>query len=141
MEKYYIATKLENYKQHNEVADLLDNASFRLTYDWTEHGPVWKSGVERIKQVSQLETLGVADADFVVVLLPGGRGTHVELGMAIAFNKPVILWSDNERLFSADPETCAFYHHPLVFQSFSRPKYAAELIVGLAIGLRSGKPR
>ena len=45
-------------------------------------------------------------------MLPGGRGTHAELGMAIAFRKPVILIAtDDQLLAGADERTCAFYSH------------------------------
>jgi nucleoside 2-deoxyribosyltransferase len=112
--RYYIATKLENHAQHNKVRDVLNAMGHQITYDWTSHGPVWTSGIGRIREVSILETNGVLDADVVVILWPGGRGTHVELGMAIAARKPVIFMSTNLEHHIASPETCAFYHHPLV---------------------------
>lgn len=112
--KYYIATKLENHRTHNRVRDHLTALGHEITYDWTPHGPVFRSGLDRVREVAELETRGVLDADFVVVLWPSGRGTHVELGMAIAANKPVIFISDVEAHHEATTETCAFYHHPLV---------------------------
>lgn len=108
--KIYIATRLENHKQHNALRDLLVAAGHTLTYDWTKHGAVWRSGKDRIREVALSERAGVERADVVVVLLPGGRGTHVELGMALAGNKPVIIWSPRPEVFGAHPDTCAFYH-------------------------------
>lgn len=118
--KYYIATKLERHRDHNLVRDSMAARGHQITYDWSVHGPVFRSGVERIREVAQLETRGVLDADLVIVLLPGGRGTHAELGMAIASGKPVLLHapqSISALYFGAYPETCAFYHHPLCFHS------------------------
>jgi nucleoside 2-deoxyribosyltransferase len=112
--KVYIATRLERHRDHNAVRDLLARFGHELTYDWTVHGPVWRDGLARIREVSQLEARGVLGADLVSVLLPGGRGTHTELGMAIAAGKPVLLHSFDPMPFEAVPETCAFYHHPLV---------------------------
>lgn len=112
--KYYIASKLENHPAHNLLRDALAVHGHEITYDWTVHGPVYRSGLARVREVAVDETKGVLDADFVVVLWPGGRGTHVELGMAIAAGKPVIFVSDVEAHHEATTETCAFYHHPLV---------------------------
>ena len=112
--KYYIATTLENHAEHNKLRDLLNAAGHQCTYDWTIHGPVYRDGLARIREIAILETQGVLAADYVFVLWPGGRGTHVELGIALATGKKVILVSDVEGHHLASKETCAFYHHPLV---------------------------
>jgi len=112
--KYYIATKLENHAEHNKLRDVLNNRGHQITYDWTYHGPVYSHGLERVREVAQLEINGVLDADVVVVLWPGGRGTHVEMGIALAQQKPVIFVSDVEAHHQATTETCAFYHAPTV---------------------------
>ena len=125
--KYYIASKLENHAEHNRVRDMLNALGHEITYDWTHHGPVYRSGLDRVREVAQLETQGVLDADFVVVLWPGGRGTHVELGVALAAGKPVIFISAVEDHHAATQETCAFYHHPLVRRGRSAEEIAALL--------------
>ena len=71
--KYYIATRLENHAAHNELRDELTKLGHEITYDWTTHGPVWRSGVKVIAQTAVAEMEGVRSADFVIVLLPGGR--------------------------------------------------------------------
>lgn len=115
--RYYIATKLERASVHNEVRDRLREFGHTLTYDWTVHGSVKNEGAERIRAVAVAETQGVLAANYVVVLLPGGRGTHTELGMAIASGKRVFLHARNaDDFFGYDERTCAFYHHPLVTQ-------------------------
>ena len=49
-------------------------------------------------------------ADFICVLLPGGRGTHVELGVALGHEIPVMLWAPVEdALLAADGSSCPFY--------------------------------
>lgn len=121
--KYYIASKLENHAEHNRVRDFLNSLGHEITYDWTHHGPVYRSGLDRVREVAELETQGVIDADFVVVLWPGGRGTHVELGIALAARKPVLLITHVEAHHEATTETCAFYHHPLV----TRGRHWSEL--------------
>lgn len=79
------------------------------TYDWTKHGSVKTEEQTRIIQVAELELQGVKDADVVIVLLPGGRGTHAELGIANALRKKVFLWAETDELFLQDDRTCAFY--------------------------------
>jgi hypothetical protein len=70
--------------------------------------------------VARREILGVVEADIVIVLLPGGRGTHAELGAALALAKPVALHTNDSGIF-VGPETCAFYHHPCVISMCSGP--------------------
>lgn len=109
--KVYIATKLENHAQHNELRDLLVERGIDLSYDWTAHGPVWERGEECIRTVANLEARGVLKADLCIVLWPGGRGTHVEMGIAIGAGVPVLFYSpEPDRHFHAHPDTCAFYH-------------------------------
>jgi nucleoside 2-deoxyribosyltransferase len=52
---------------------------------------------------------GVRKSDIVIVLLPGGRGTHVELGAALALEKRVYIWAETDELFLYDERTCVFY--------------------------------
>lgn len=131
--KVYIATRLENWKLHNVLRDALAVRGVGLSYDWSTHGPVWEAGRRRIREVSQLEALGVMEADLVVVLLPGGRGTHAELGMALAARVPVVLWAPGAQgdFFDAAPVTCAFYHHPgVVLKQVGCFEQLAEAVVG-----------
>lgn len=127
--KFYIATKLENFAKHNDLSKALQELGHSVTYDWTGHGPVFGSGVERIMEVAQLETNGVTDADAVIVLWPGGRGTHVEMGIAIGTGKPVLFYSDVPEHHGAFAETCAFYWHPLV----TRCQSITELMDAIAL--------
>lgn len=110
---FYVATGLENAPQAREVRDLMKAAGWHHTYDWTVHGSVAGTGVDRIREVAEAEAKGVADADLVIVLLPGGRGTHTELGMARALKKPVLIYAPPDRfekLLGDSRDTCCFYH-------------------------------
>jgi nucleoside 2-deoxyribosyltransferase len=140
--RYYIATRLENHQQHNEVRDHLLSLGHRITYDWTKHGPVWSEGADRCRQVALFERRGVEEADYVVVLLPGGRGTHVELGIALATGKRVVIWSADSRVAEAVPETCAFYHDPSIVWVFGGDagSLVKEIVSDLeAVGLLGGE--
>ncbi len=110
--KFYIATSLARAKDHNIVRDALVEQGHTLTYDWTTHGSVKCTTTENLKRVSQNELNGIKGADILIVLIPGGHGTHVELGAALASNKKIILLSQDKKYFLPCEDTCAFYHDP-----------------------------
>ncbi len=110
--KFYIATSLSRMKAHQTVRDSLKQEGHEISYDWTVHGNVKSTSKERLQEVAILELKGILAADFVVVLLPGGVGTHVELGFALGNQKKVFLHAEDPQFFELGPQTCAFYHHP-----------------------------
>lgn len=81
--KFYIATSLDNAAIHKRLTALLVNAGHELTYDWTAHGSVQSEPEERRAEVAEAEILGVEKAEILIVYLPGGRGTHTELGVGL----------------------------------------------------------
>jgi nucleoside 2-deoxyribosyltransferase len=111
--RYYLATRLERAPEAQELHKELQAAGFICSYDWTVHGSVRGSN-EEMAAVAVAEVAGVQTADVVIVLLPGGRGTHGELVAALALGKPVIIHSTDPGLFERDARTCVFYWHPLV---------------------------
>lgn len=110
--KFYIATSLSRVTAHHIVRDTLKKLGHEISYDWTLHGSVKSVSKERLREVALLELDGVSEADFVIVLLPGGNGTHLELGFAIAREKKVFLHTEDSSIFELGPQTNAFYHHP-----------------------------
>lgn len=105
--KVYIASALENAAEVARLRDILAFAGHVVTYDWTIHGSVQSEGAERIAEVAAAEMAGVIDADVLVALLPGGRGTHTEIGIALGSGVPVIL-----RGAEHYARECAFYRAP-----------------------------
>lgn len=120
MASFYIASKLENEKEVRKLAAILKSWGHRHTYDWTAHGAVYRDdakpeeNAQACAEVAEKEMNGVRTADVVIVLTPGGRGTHAELGMALALGKRVIMAGLERHLAGSDGRPCAFYHHPLV---------------------------
>jgi hypothetical protein len=120
MKSFYIASGLENANQVQELSHQLKANGWTHTYDWTVHGSVQDKGPEVISRVAFNELNGVVTAGTVIVLLPGGRGTHAELGAAIvayaytnkAVTQEIIIWAENEELFLQDSRICSFYWHP-----------------------------
>lgn len=134
--RFYIATRLENHAAHNELRDALLALGHEISYDWTTHGPVWRKGVEVIQQTAIAERDGIESADVVVALLPGGRGTHAEIGIALGKRIPLILHAPDDSMFGATPETCAFYHGPDTLTVFDTPISNLAKFVNEAMALR-----
>lgn len=118
--KFYVATAFANKEQQREVARALQGLgpAWRQTYDWTVNERARAGGAELMARVTAEEIDGIVAADLVVVLLPGGRGTHVELGVVAGLNQQclgprrrIVVWSWDGSHFD-DPETCAFYFAP-----------------------------
>lgn len=103
----YVASRLENAEAVRALMAALSSRGVEITYDWTEHGSVQGQGAERMREVARSEAAGVELADLAVVLLPGGRGTHTEIGIAIGAGVPVLLVGEQPGDYD-----CAFYHHP-----------------------------
>ncbi len=112
--KFYIASKLENHEQVKKLAYILKQNKWEHTFDWTVHNSIKEVDFETIKVVGQHEFEGVKNADIVIVLTPQGRGTHVELGMAIALNKIVYICHHDDTFFKCDDNTSTFYWLPNV---------------------------
>lgn len=58
--------------------------------------------IEDMIEFSKLEQKAIENSDVVIIILPAGRGTHIELGMAIALNKKVILCSLEKETFNIE---------------------------------------
>jgi nucleoside 2-deoxyribosyltransferase len=109
--KFYIATSTSRMSAHNLVREELKKAGHTITYDWTSHGSVRDTTLARLREVAHAEFQGILEADFVLVLLPGGKGTHAELGFSLGIQKPVFIHSEDPTAFELGPQACAFYHH------------------------------
>jgi hypothetical protein len=121
---FYIATSLANWERHNQIRDALVAHGHIITHDWTAHSPWVKerstgvsgagavANVDLIRQAGELDLKGVRDADILVVLLPGGAGTHAELGAGLVMGKRVLLVGTSDQIWGSgtDDYTCAFYH-------------------------------
>lgn len=137
--KFYVATSLGNAPAAARVRDLLTQLGHRITFDWMD-APGLHANDPRAKVAadmpadhgSQLDSFstraiediaGVAEADALIAILPGGIGTHVEIGVALsktdsataARHAPlIVLWAPGG-LDAYVPEggyPCVFWHHP-----------------------------
>ncbi|WP_201714024.1 nucleoside 2-deoxyribosyltransferase [Rossellomorea arthrocnemi] len=109
--KFYIASSFKNKDLVRYVSERLKQSSFTHTYDWTKNERA--STVEELQHIGQNEKDAIIDSNMVIIILPGGKGSHVELGIALALRKRVILYSPNDEVHDF-ANTTTFYHLPEV---------------------------
>lgn len=111
MKKFYIASGFANKEIVRHAANLLIEKGFNQTFDWTAN--LRASTIDELQMFGELERTAVLDADFLVVILPGGKGSHVEMGIAAGQRKTVYLLSTAAEFFEFDV-TSTFYYLPEV---------------------------
>ena len=113
--RFYVAGRLENAAEVTRLVQRLEAWGWECTYNWAAVGNVRgtdDAAPERVRATCQAECRAVVTADVVIFLLPGGRGTHVELGLALAsYNRPrIVLVADDADVFGYTEKTTPFYH-------------------------------
>ncbi|SDN08472.1 hypothetical protein SAMN04488137_3434 [Fictibacillus solisalsi] len=83
--KFYVASSFKNIDKVRRVSKMLKSRGYILTYDWTQNERA--STLEELKLIGHQEKNAVTEADFIVVLLPAGKGSHIEFGIALGLNK------------------------------------------------------
>ncbi|MFA1822485.1 group-specific protein [Virgibacillus oceani] len=107
MKKFYVASSFKNIETVRYVSKELISNGYILTYDWTKNARV--STFEELKEIGRQERNAVMEADFIIVLLPAGKGSHIEFGIALAQGKRIYLYSQNEEVNNLET-TSTFYH-------------------------------
>lgn len=112
--KFYIGSSFKNHKLVNILAERLKQYGWEHTYNWANSIQEAESKEDLIAY-SMHEQKGIFDSDVVIILLPGGRGTHIELGMALAWGKKIYLYSANGEEFKIE-NTVNFYQIPEIIK-------------------------
>jgi nucleoside 2-deoxyribosyltransferase len=125
--KYYLSTRKDRSRLAALLEEALKSSGWERTYTWTDLGRV---DIAVYAKAALAELEGVRTADVLIVLLPGGFGTHVEIGAALALGKPVILHSPDRETLET-PYPCIFHYHPgvrlIVSESLSEREILAAL--------------
>lgn len=108
---FYVASSFQNKEVVRKVSFQLKKIGWHHTYDWTQNERA--NSLEDLQKIGMLEKQAIADSNVVVVLLPGGKGSHIELGLAIAGHKKIFLFSPNLEALNMET-TSTFYHLPEV---------------------------
>lgn len=127
--KFYIGAGMKNCELVNYYAKLLKENGWEQTYDWVKNVSDDVS-LEDMIEYATLESQGIVDSDVVIILLPAGRGAHIELGMAMALNKKIFLCSTTKEEFSIE-NTVAFYELPKITQLVGNVEENVKKIVEL----------
>ena len=94
-------------EQVRELSSVLKSKGYIHTYDWTQSK---KAGsLEKLAAVGVKEKEAVMHSDFFVILLPAGKGSHIELGIALGLGKRIYLYSPTDEIYECD-KTSTFYH-------------------------------
>jgi ABC-type antimicrobial peptide transport system ATPase subunit len=110
--KFYIASGFKNKELVKKLNDDIQNLlKWELTYDWTLNESA--GTVEALTRIGEKEYRAVMDSDIVIVVLPGGKGCHTELGIALGSGKKVLLYDPEQRLDNLT-EATTFYFLPQV---------------------------
>jgi nucleoside 2-deoxyribosyltransferase len=108
--RFYVSSRKDRSEQANALSEALKAHGWERTFVWTDQSG---AGSGARAATAEAELKGVRDADILVVLLPGGFGTHVEIGAALALGKKVLLHSPDQETLE-NPYPCVFHYHPRV---------------------------
>lgn len=104
--KFYVAGSFRNKNSVNQIIETLEQKGLENTYNWTLNVKAEKE--DDLRSIGQSEVEAVKNSDILIAILPGGKGTHIEIGIAIGNDKSVLLLSENEEVFKVD-NAATFY--------------------------------
>jgi nucleoside 2-deoxyribosyltransferase len=108
--RFYLATRKNRATEADAISNELKEYGWERTLTWSDQA---QAGSESHAELAQAELRAVGEADVLIVMLPGGYGTHVEIGAALALGKPVILHAPDQKTLET-PYPCVFHYHPLI---------------------------
>lgn len=110
--KFYIASGFQNKKLVRKMGkEIQMQLGWELSYDWTQNERA--QTVETLADIGIKEYNAVMDSDIVIVILPGGKGCHTELGIALGNHKDIFLY-DPDRILNNLNEATTFYFLPKI---------------------------
>ncbi|MFC4737162.1 group-specific protein [Bacillus daqingensis] len=107
MTTFYVASSFSNKDAVRYVSSQLQACGWRHTYDWTKNERA--ATFAELKEIGTFEKEAVAAADVFIMLLPAGKGSHIEMGMALGMGKHVYLFSETDAVNDFET-TSTFYH-------------------------------
>lgn len=126
MKKFYVASSFKNIETVRYVSQQLVKRGFIHTYDWTKNERA--STFDDLKAIGIQEKNAVIESDFLIVLFPAGKGSHIELGIALGQGKRVYLYSPDDQINHFET-TSTFYHLPEVEKCIGTIENLIERVV------------
>ncbi|NQX58414.1 group-specific protein [Paenibacillus qinlingensis] len=109
--RFYIASSFKNIDNVRNVAQQLNSNGFTQTYDWTTHTDV--DSLQVLAAIGAKEKEAVLRADLFIIMLPAGKGSHVELGLALGAGKTIFMYFATDEINDME-KTSTFYQLPEV---------------------------
>lgn len=106
--KIYVAGKWQDRFEVRTIQTILRDAGHEITCDWTDHEYPTENVNEMLRHYATADIQGVKDADVVICVFIQKhhyRGALVEMGAALALDKPVFVLGHAE-------DSCIFMQHP-----------------------------
>jgi len=125
--KFYIGSGFKNKDMVNYFSDKLCHFGLISTYNWARVD-VFEETIEDLILFSNQEKKAIEESDIVIIILPAGRGSHVELGMALSLNKKIYLCAMSPEEFDIK-NTVDFYQLPCITRLSGTPDEIIEEIL------------
>ncbi len=128
---YYLSSGWGNRHYIGELIKELERAQkdsgqeypFEVSFDWTDdaysNDTTTLPREKHYRDISDKEIEGIRVAHVVIGILPGGRGTHIELGAAMGLRKPIYLFAHK----SQEPLIPFYYQSSVTLIGGPLPKY------------------
>jgi hypothetical protein len=132
LRRFYVASSFRNIANVRHLSETLRGMGYINTYDWTQDASTRGAStltLGDLRTIGQHERDAVTSADVVVILLPGGKSTHVELGIAIGHRKRTLLHSPEDVLNNLET-TSSFYHLPELERCYGTLDDLVDMISG-----------
>lgn len=113
--KIYIAARFRKKEEVANLYKLVVGSGHKIAGDWTLHKPIkpYEQNQALAKRYSVEDVEGVRNSDVFVLLSDnGGRGAHVELGVAILAN--LVCGKPKIYVVGEHASGSMFYFHPAV---------------------------
>ncbi|MGV3467429.1 MAG: group-specific protein, partial [Heyndrickxia sp.] len=110
--KFYIASSFQNIEMVRVFSSKLIQNGFQPTYDWTQNNKSVRK--EELKKIGIKEKEAVMESDLFILLLPGGKGSHTELGIALGAGVKHIYIVNPDSENRQNSLATTFYHLPEV---------------------------
>jgi nucleoside 2-deoxyribosyltransferase len=108
--RFYLATRKDRATEADAISNELKDYGWERTLTWSDQA---HADSESHAALAQAELRAVTEADVLIVMLPGGYGTHVEIGAALALGKPIVLHAPDQKTLET-PYPCVFHYHPRI---------------------------
>ncbi|MBM7584091.1 nucleoside 2-deoxyribosyltransferase [Bacillus pakistanensis] len=104
---FYIASSFSNKHYVNELAQSLERDGHEQLYDWTKNDRA--TNEKNLKKIGEAEKKAIMESDVFILFLPGGKGSHIELGIALSLVKQIWIYSRDGADFHPELTTTFYY--------------------------------